>query len=116
MKLEHITIMARPEIPLTLESIAAAKRINEQERADCTRQTGLQFDADGHPVLPPAKMLRMLPVLTEGVELETRVACAEAVDGLIETFGWSSVLRSMRLVAAVNGLYLRVTTEDEADR
>ncbi len=52
MKLEHITIMARPEILLTLESIAAAKRINAQERAECTRQTGLQFDADGKPVLP----------------------------------------------------------------
>ncbi len=52
MQTQHSTIMARPDIPLTPESIAAAKRINAQERAECTRQTGLQFDADGHPVLP----------------------------------------------------------------
>ena len=123
MQTQLITIMARPEIPPTPESIAEAKRLNAQERERCTKETGLQFDADGKPMLHhpwpqyilanpfPAK--HMLPVLTEGVDIETRVDCGEAIDALVEAHGFDAVLRSLRLVAAVNGWYLWVKDEEE---
>ena len=35
--------------------------------------------------------------------LDHRVACAEVIDKAVETFGLNSVIRAVRLVAAVNG-------------
>lgn len=80
--------------PVTPESIQAAKDAAQRELDADTRRTGVQF-------------VNHRPVLHGGIPREVREKCGEAIDAVVEQFGLEAVIRSVQLVAAVNGRSLR---------
>jgi hypothetical protein len=87
------TQMNKPLPAPTPASIAAALAYQQQARAEA----GLPLDAQ--LTISP---LAVLVLENEGYSLEHRVACGEAVDLLVETFGLPCVLRTVRAVAQMN--------------
>lgn len=97
----------------TPESIAAAKAACLAEREQA-RKDGVPVTDDGRLTIPELRPLHLVLIGNAGFSLEQRVACGEAVDALVERHGLQCVLRSMRLVAAVNGFYIRVVDDEQA--
>lgn len=93
LQILHQDAMPNRDIPMTPESIEAAKLANLREREEASREIGIQFDAAGEPYIPAEAR----------AALDQRVACAEAIDAAVETYGLDACIRALRLVAAVNG-------------
>jgi hypothetical protein len=83
----------------TPESIAKAKAACEQEREAAMEK------------VPELRRLLMVaqPLLTR-TPLSRRVACQDAIDKNIETFGLTLVVRCLALVLAANGIDISTKT------
>ncbi len=79
--------------PLTPEGIEAARQSMQRERDAASRECGIQFDAAGDPYIPADAR----------AAIDRRVACGEAIDEAVETYGLDACIRALQLVAAMNG-------------
>lgn len=93
----------------TPASIAAAKASAAAEREEA-RKAGIETDENGHLIIPELGLLRMALIENEGIPIDDRVTCSEAVEALIGQYGLRCLLRSVRVCAAVR--HIEVTTRD----
>lgn len=94
-------IVARPhDMPENLPSPADVARA----RAFCSEQR-VKLGLNPNPDAPPLELSEIdaRVLLGDGYSLEHRIACAGAVDALVETFGLDLVLHCVHAVAAMNG-------------
>jgi hypothetical protein len=97
----HQLKMKDPRDPfvVTAESIAYHKRKAEQERAEAIRKV---------PELRTF-LVTGTPLLT-ATPLAHRVACADAIDAAVESFGLQTVLRCLAAVCAANNIDIATKT------
>lgn len=85
--------MPQHEIPpQTSESVAAARAIQRRIAG------GFDPDDDGPLSVPP---IAVVAITNEGIPLEQRIECGEAVTALVARFGLPCVQRSLRIVEAL---------------
>ena len=89
------------DYPVTTETIAAALRQREKERAEAQKVCGgrLRFDTDGRSYLAP---ITVMPFPPSRMDVDTRSELAVKVDELVEEYGLMAVRLAVSLVEAAN--------------
>jgi hypothetical protein len=98
--------MPQQSAPATPASIAAA-------RAYCTAQRlayGFDPDPDAPPItVGPAAVLRfevVRPIPSRTLPMERQLDLNDSVDALVEEYGLAQVIRTVKMIAAINGIDL----------
>ena len=90
----------REDPPQTVESIRLALEAQATERERVKQECGIHFDGD-RPYLP-GKVLTM-PTSPRTLPMARQLDLNESVDALVEEYGLAQVIRTVRMLADMNG-------------
>jgi hypothetical protein len=96
----------RQDIPCDDASLTSAKAYNASERQKCKDELGIDFDADGFAVLPRKAHILRMPIGPRTLPMEQQLDLNESVDALVGQYGLAQVVRTVRLLAEMNGWHL----------